>query len=141
MTQEKMNKVISKAWIKYISMEIDNQLFKSGFRNIYVYIYIYMVLTTVGFFEVSIESWREWDLSPRPLNSVQTLKATELSGHEFNSHSEPALYSYSNSIVCSVPHFISAMPFVSYHVCFNGKFLEIYFVYIYNDNIYMYVCI
>ena len=36
-----------------------------------------MVLTTEGFFEVAVESWREWDLNPRP---------TELSGHEFSSH-------------------------------------------------------
>ena len=26
-----------------------------------------------GFFEVAIESWPEWELNPRPLNSVQTL--------------------------------------------------------------------
>ena len=31
--------------------------------------YIYMVFIT----EVAIESWRELDLNPRPLNSVQTL--------------------------------------------------------------------
>ena len=36
-------------------------------------IYIYMVFTTEGFLEVAIESWSEWDLNPRPLNSVQTL--------------------------------------------------------------------
>ena len=29
-----------------------------------------MVFTTDGFFEVAIESWLEWDLNPRPLNSV-----------------------------------------------------------------------
>ena len=50
---------------------------------IYIYIYIsvplslyidiYMVFTTEGFLEVAIESWPEWDLNPRPLNSVQTL--------------------------------------------------------------------
>ena len=41
---------------------------------IYKYIYIlYMVFTTEGFFEIAIESWPEWDLNPRPLNSVQTL--------------------------------------------------------------------
>ena len=45
-----------------------------------------MVFTTDGFFEVAIESW------------------TELSGHEFSSHSEPTSYSYSNLIVCSVSH-------------------------------------
>ena len=31
------------------------------------------VFTTEGFFEAAIESWLEWDLNPRPLNSVQTL--------------------------------------------------------------------
>ena len=40
---------------------------------IYMYIYIYMVFVTEGFFEVAIESWPEWDLNPRPLNSVHTL--------------------------------------------------------------------
>ena len=32
-----------------------------------------MVFTTEGFLEVAIENWPEWDLNPRPLNSVQTL--------------------------------------------------------------------
>ena len=32
-----------------------------------------MVFTTVGLFEVAIESWPGWDLNLRPLNSVQTL--------------------------------------------------------------------
>ena len=40
-----------------------------------------MVLTTEEFLEVVIESWSEWDLNPQPLNFVQTLKLTELSGH------------------------------------------------------------
>ena len=52
-----------------------------------------MVITTEGFFEVAIEIWLQWDLKPRPLNSVQTLKPAELSAHEFNSHLEPTLYS------------------------------------------------
>ena len=30
-----------------------------------------MVFITEGFLEVAIESWPEWDLNPRPLNSVQ----------------------------------------------------------------------
>ena len=38
-----------------------------------VHMCIYMVFTTEGFFEVAIESWPEWDLNPRSLNSVQTL--------------------------------------------------------------------
>ena len=32
-----------------------------------------MVFTTEVFLKVAIESWPEWDLNPRPLNSVQTL--------------------------------------------------------------------
>ena len=32
-----------------------------------------MVFTTEEFFEVATESWPEWDLNPRPLNSVQGL--------------------------------------------------------------------
>ena len=32
-----------------------------------------MVFTTEGLSEVAIESWPEWDLNPRPLNSVKTL--------------------------------------------------------------------
>ena len=78
-----------------------------------------MVFTTEGLFEVTIESWPEWDLNPRPLNSVQTLETTELSGHEFNSHLEPTLYSYFNFIVCSVSDFISAVTIVSRHVYLN----------------------
>ena len=34
-----------------------------------------MVFITEGFFEVAIESWPEWDLNPRPLNSVQSYQA------------------------------------------------------------------
>ena len=36
-----------------------------------------MVFINEGFFEVAIESWPEWDLNPRPLDSVQTLYLTE----------------------------------------------------------------
>ena len=65
-----------------------------------------MVFTTEGFFEAALESWPEWDLNPRPLNSVQTLLPIDLSGHEFNWNSEPTLHSHSNFIVCSVSDFI-----------------------------------
>ena len=37
-----------------------------------------MVFTTEGLFEVAIESWPEWDLNPRPLNSVQNSSIMEL---------------------------------------------------------------
>ena len=63
---------------------------------------MFMVFTTEGLFQEAIEGWPEWDLNPRPLNFVQTLLPTKLSGQEFNSHSEPTLYSYSIFIVCSV---------------------------------------
>ena len=68
-----------------------------------------MVFITEGFLEVAIESWSEWDLNPRPLNSVQTLQPTELSGHAFNSLTEPTLYSYS-----------SFMSLFSVHVSFRS---------------------
>ena len=32
-----------------------------------------MVFTTEGLFEAAIESYLEWDLNPRPVNSVHTL--------------------------------------------------------------------
>ena len=32
-----------------------------------------VIFTAEGFLEVAIESWPEWDLNQRPLNSVQTL--------------------------------------------------------------------
>ena len=32
-----------------------------------------VIFTAEGFLEVAIESWLEWDLNQRPLNSVQTL--------------------------------------------------------------------
>ena len=39
-----------------------------------------MVFTTEGLLAVAIENWPEWDLNPRPLNSVQTLEPTEGEG-------------------------------------------------------------
>ena len=64
-----------------------------------------MVFIIDGFLEVAIESWPEWDSKPPRLHSGQMFQPTELSGHEFNSHSEPTLYSYSNFIFCSVFRF------------------------------------
>ena len=40
-----------------------------------------MVFTTEGLFEVATESWPEWDLNPQPLNFIETLYPTKLSGH------------------------------------------------------------
>ena len=44
--------------------------------------HIRMLFTTGGFLEVAIESWPEWDLNPGPLNSIQTLQPSKLSGHD-----------------------------------------------------------
>ena len=65
-------------------------------------------------------------MNPRLPDSVQSLKPTELSNHEFNSYSKPTLYSYFNFIVCSVSSLISAIIFISRHI----------YIYIY---IYIYV--
>ena len=72
---------------------------------------INLVFTTEGFFEIAIESWREWDLNPRPC--------------EFRSWVQLALR---NRFV-QLPQFhrlesgfISAISFVSRHVYFNRIF-------------------
>ena len=44
--------------------------FGSIYLYIYTYIYKYVVFTIERLLEVDIESWPEWDLNPRPLNSV-----------------------------------------------------------------------
>ena len=53
--------------------------------------HIYMVFTTDGFFEVATERWPEW-VPTTTQNSAQTLKLTEISGHEFNSCSNHICY-------------------------------------------------
>ena len=73
---------------------------------------LHIYIITEGFLEVAIERCPEWDLNPRPLNSVKTLKPTELSDHEFDSLSEPTLYSYSNFISLFSVH-------VSFWFCLN----------------------
>ena len=45
-----------------------------------------MVLTTKGFFEVAIESWPEWDLNPRPLNSGYIYKVKKIMIIRHNSY-------------------------------------------------------
>ena len=60
--------------IAFVSRHI---CFKRNFAQVITWVQrnelIHMVFTTEGFWEVAIESWGEWDLNPRPLNSVQTL--------------------------------------------------------------------
>ena len=51
-----------------------------------------MVFTTEGLFEVAIESWPEWDLNPRPMNtfrrsnrlSYQAMSSTRTQPEAFN---------------------------------------------------------
>ena len=63
----------------YIVIYVCRYIYMSLYIYVVIYIchsYIYVVIyifTTEGLFEVAIESWPEWDLNPRPLNSVQTL--------------------------------------------------------------------
>ena len=76
--------------------------------------------------QVVTESYPEWDLNPRPPNSVQTSYPTDLSVHEFNSHLEPALYSYSHFIFGWMSDLISAIVFISRHVYFNQSFIYTY---------------
>ena len=60
--------------IAFVSRHI---CFKRNFAQVITWVQrhelIHIVFTTEGFWEVAIESWGEWDLNPRPLNSVQTL--------------------------------------------------------------------
>ena len=57
-----------------------------------------MIFTTEGFLEVVIESWPEWDLIAKPLNSIQMLQSTDL-GYDFNLQSEKTMHSYSNNFI------------------------------------------
>ena len=67
-------------------------------KNI-IYIYnVYLVFTTEVFLGVAAESWPDWNLNPGPLDSTQMLSPIELSGHEFDLHSQPTLDFYSNFI-------------------------------------------
>ena len=115
-TEKEKHKV---CFMNFLILLIFNHVYEF---HIYIYIYIYV---TGRFFEVAIEGWPELDLNPRPLNSIQTFSPTELSGREFNLHSEPTLYSYSNFIVCSVAHFFSAVCLRQSPHFFDRSFLQV----------------
>ena len=59
--------------IKNIQLSILDRLNTYIYIHIYIHTHINMVFITEGSFEVAIESWPEWDLNPRPMNSIQTL--------------------------------------------------------------------
>ena len=83
---------------------VGNIVYRTDKFELHIYIYIY-IYTTDRFLEVATESWPEWELNPQPLNSVQRLQLTELSGHEFDSLSGLTLYSYPNFISLFSVHF------------------------------------
>ena len=56
--------------VYHIYIYICVSIYLSIYLNIYIYIYMYMNLTYEGFLEVAKESWSEWDLNPRTMNSV-----------------------------------------------------------------------
>ena len=52
-------------------------------------------------------------------------RLTKEKRHEFNSHSEQTLYSYSNFIFVQCSHFISAIAFVNCHICFKRNLAQV----------------
>ena len=82
-----------------------------------------MVFTTDEFSEVAVESWPEWDLNPRPLNSVQT--SYRLSYQAMNSTLTQSQLCTATPISLFVQCHISFRLFalVSRHVYFNRSFL------------------
>ena len=76
-----------------------------------------MVFTPEVFLEVAVESWSEWDLNPRPLNSVQMLKSTELSVHY--KHKYIYIYTYIHIYIYTHTH--------------THRYIYIY-IYIYNKK-------
>ena len=64
--------------IKNIQLSILDRLNTYIYIHIYIHTHINMVFITEGFLEVAIESWPEWDLNPRPMNSIQNLVAIKL---------------------------------------------------------------
>ena len=89
---------------------------------IFIYISIYLYIER---HKVAIESWHEWDYNLWLLNFVQKLSEP----HNFNWHSEPTLYTYSNLISCS--DFILAIAFISCNINHITAFNHISVVYIY----------
>ena len=63
---------------------------------------IHMIFITEELFEVAIENWPEWDLNPRPLNSVQT---TEFRSAWFERDLDDQMI----KMCCSSIHFIYSL--------------------------------
>ena len=76
-------------------------------------------------------------MNPWPLSFVQALKPTELSGHEFNSFSEPTLFNHSNVISL----FISVFADFSCHICFKRSLAQVITLVVEWIYIYIYIYI
>ena len=57
----------------FIMYFLDLYIYISCIYIIYIFQVCIIYFTTEGFFKVAVESWLEWDLKPRPLNSVQII--------------------------------------------------------------------
>ena len=92
-----------------------------------------MVFTTDRFFEVTIDSWPEWDLDPWPLNSVQTLWPTDALTHTYMyiSMSNMSLMSHMSfkKIDINITHHTHIYTYTYVYMCV--------YIYIY---IYLYIC-
>ena len=83
-----------------------------------------MVFTNEGFIEVATENWPEWDLNPRPINTVRNnlLSYEAMSSARTKSQLCTAT-SISSFDQCS--HFILAIAFVSRHVYVDQNFAQV----------------
>ena len=112
---------------------------------------IHTVFTTERFLQAAIESFPDWGLNQRPLNSVQRLQRTDPPDHQFNSHSEPNFHSHSNLVPCQHTDgilAISQLPcsFITFVLIENlhrekaiTQVIYIYIYYIYNIYKYIYI--
>ena len=87
---------------------------------IHIHIYVYMTAWRIIWSSDRKLAWEGYELTITEFRSDALTYC--LSGHEFNSNSDPFLYSYSNYIVCLVFDFISSIAFISRHFYFNLKF-------------------
>ena len=101
-----------------------------------LHIYIYMVFITEGFFEVAIESWPEWDLNPRPLNSVQNwmlIKTEYTVIFDLNTFRQQS-FSISHLYMSTIFHIsyllstMSTMSIISYLPYFSISYLMMFFI-------------
>ena len=99
--------------------------------NIYVYTHnrhIYIYISSICHWKITWSSYRKlvWKrFETTIIDFLSDALIDWVMSHEFNLHSKPTFYSYSNFIVCSVSRFVLAVAILSHHVCFNWNFLEV----------------